>query len=260
MLCPRGIIPRGRPTFIREPLITTTHRVASTMGTHPVGVATITRLAITTHRGAESDSVRQTSETGPGETVLCPAQSASWGIVSGTPSPAPHLLSSPLPISISPHQEGQNMFRLQFATILTLAIGVALPAGSFAAEKPAAKTGESHDQHFWNCADTCHNCARMCEACSTHCSQLLAEGKKDHLEPLQTCRDCASICTAAASVTSRVGPFSEIICKSCAESCKRCGDTCAKHKDNPMIVRCAEACFKCEKACNEMLKHVSADR
>jgi len=141
-----------------------------------------------------------------------------------------------------------------------LAIAFTLPSICSAAEKPVAKSPDSHEQHFWNCADTCHDCARMCEACATHCGKMLAEGKKEHSETLQTCRDCASICTAAASVTARVGPFSNSICKSCAEACKRCGDACAKHKDSPMMARCAEACFKCEKACNEMLKHISADR
>lgn len=171
--------------------------------------------------------------------------------------------SEVLPLSCSKPfhtRRGQIMIRFHLALLFAAITAFALPTALVAGEKPATKAGEGHEQHYFDCADACHHCARMCEACATHCGRMIADGKKEHLETLQTCRDCASICTAAASVTARIGPFSESICKSCAEACKRCAAACAKHKDSPMMARCAEACLKCEKACNDMLKHISTAR
>jgi hypothetical protein len=145
---------------------------------------------------------------------------------------------------------------LKAAFVLLSAAVITLPLRSSAEDKPPpAKSGHEHNQHFWDCAAACHDCARVCEACSSHCAQLAADGKKEHLETLRTCQDCATVCTAAASVTSRVGPFSDVICTACADVCKRCGEACAKLKDDAMMTRCAEVCSKCEKACQEMLKH-----
>ena len=69
-------------------------------------------------------------------------------------------------------------------------------------------------------------------------------------------RICATHCGAAASVTARKGPFSDLICTACADACSRCGKACEKFKSDEHMKRCAEECFKCEKACREMLKHV----
>ena len=86
-------------------------------------------------------------------------------------------------------------------------------------------------------------------------ADLLAKGKKDHLRTLRTCQDCATHCGAAACITVRKGPFSDLICTACADACNRCGKACEKFKDDEHMKKCAEECFKCEKACREMLKH-----
>ena len=58
------------------------------------------------------------------------------------------------------------------------------------------------------------------------CARLIARvdfrGQKEHLATLHTCQDCATVCSAAASIVARKGPFSEIICMSCADACKQC--------------------------------------
>ena len=89
---------------------------------------------------------------------------------------------------------------------------------------------------------------------------MVAEGKKDHLTTLKTCQDCATHCAAAASIMSRKGPFSDLICKACAEACARCGEACAKFPDDRHMKKCAEECKKCEKACREMLRHAEKGR
>src|SRR5262249_39007845 len=129
------------------------------------------------------------------------------------------------------------------------------PTGA-AATKPAAD--HKHDSHFMDCAKACHACARECDACGAHCAKLIAEGKKEHLKTLKTCQDCGTFCSAAACITARSGPFSDLICKSCADACKRCGDACSKYKTDEMMKRCADECYRCEKACKEMLKHTGS--
>jgi len=114
-----------------------------------------------------------------------------------------------------------------------------------------------HDHHYQDCAKACNDCEQICEACATHCAQLAAGGKKDHLRTLQTCRDCAAHCAAAAKITAAQGPFSDLICTACAEACKRCGDECDKFKDDEMMKKCGDECRKCEKACRAMLQHVA---
>lgn len=124
---------------------------------------------------------------------------------------------------------------------------IASEAVGFAAEGQHA----GHDDH---CAEACSDCARACESCSTHCAKLAADGKKDHLASLMTCRDCADFCSTAAQVVARRGPFMELICTACAEACARCAKECEKFPDDAHMAACAKSCRKCEKACREMLK------
>ncbi len=113
------------------------------------------------------------------------------------------------------------------------------------------------NQPYWDCAKACDDCGRMCKACGAHCTQMVADGQKQHMETVRTCQDCASICVAAGAVTARSGPFSDAICLACADACKRCGDACAKHASHDSIMKnCSEECRKCEKACRDMIKHV----
>jgi hypothetical protein len=136
-----------------------------------------------------------------------------------------------------------------------IAVGLVALSLAPATADDAKKAADPHHGAFMECAKACGECAGMCDACSAHCTQMLADGKKDHLKTLQTCRDCATICAAAACVTARSGPYSDLICTACAESCKRCGDACEKFKGDEMMKRCTDQCRSCEKACREMLKH-----
>ena len=107
---------------------------------------------------------------------------------------------------------------------------------------------------FVVCAKACNDCARQCDTCAAHCANLLAEGRKEHLQTLRLCQDCATLCQAAGSITARDGPMSNLICAACADACKLCGDECLKHPADPTMKRCAEECHKCEKACRDMVK------
>ena len=142
--------------------------------------------------------------------------------------------------------------------LLAIATAISL-VGWAGAQDPAGRAGQkdaqSHKQHFWDCAKACDDCARVCDACAAHCAELVAQGKREHLETLKTCQDCATVCNAAAGITARSGPFSDTICTACAEACKRCGEACEKHAGDPMMKRCADECKRCEQACREMLKH-----
>jgi hypothetical protein len=87
---------------------------------------------------------------------------------------------------------------------------------------------------------------------------MVAQGKKEHQTTLRTCLDCATHCSAAAQITARRGPFSDLICKACAEACAKCGKECAKFSEDEHMKKCADECRRCEKACREMLTHLSA--
>jgi hypothetical protein len=138
------------------------------------------------------------------------------------------------------------MFR-NLAAAVTLTTLVALT--------PAVRA-DNHE-HYLKCAKACDDCARICDMCAIHCSMHVAAGHKDHLLTLRTCLDCATTCRAASSITSRMGPYSDLICQACAEVCKRCGDACAKFPDDEVMKQCAEECRKCEQACRDMLQHLA---
>ena len=124
--------------------------------------------------------------------------------------------------------------------------------------KSQARPGhKGHSETMQACAKACSDCQRQCDSCATHCGNQLAEGKKEHLMTLMTCQDCATVCAAAAQIVSRVGPFSEVICVSCADACSRCGKECQKFPADEHMKQCAEACRNCEKACREMAKELT---
>ena len=145
-----------------------------------------------------------------------------------------------------------------------------LSLGSFAlasmsvtgeSQEPAGAKKDLHAKHamqrdgFMKCAQACSSCQHECDSCATHCANILSEGKKEHMATLMSCRDCADFCTAAAQIVARGGPFSALICESCAEACARCGQECEKFPDDEHMKRCAQECRKCEKECREMAKH-----
>ncbi|HLJ96821.1 MAG TPA: four-helix bundle copper-binding protein [Gemmataceae bacterium] len=119
------------------------------------------------------------------------------------------------------------------------------PAGAHAA----------HSEAYEHCAKACNDCQRSCDACATHCVHLVAQGVKEHLQTLQTCQDCANVCTSAAQIVARQGPFSDVICRACAEACARCGKTCEQHANDKMMKQCADECRRCEQVCRDMLQH-----
>jgi hypothetical protein len=119
-------------------------------------------------------------------------------------------------------------------------------------QTPAGKHGgrEAID----HCAKACNDCQRSCDLCATHCVHLVAQGAKEHLRTLQTCRDCATICSSAAHIVARHGPFTDLICQSCVEACARCGKACEQHASDTVMKACAEECRRCEQACRDMLR------
>lgn len=143
--------------------------------------------------------------------------------------------------------------RLEFASLAIIGFAFLSPVSG--QEPSGAK--HQHAAMYEKCAKECNDCQRICDMCAKHCADLLAHGKKEHLKTLATCQDCATFCSAAACIVARQGPFSDEICKSCAEACARCGKACEEHPNDPMMKRCSEECRRCEQACKEMLKHVS---
>jgi hypothetical protein len=139
---------------------------------------------------------------------------------------------------------------------LVLAAILMTAGASAGGAKPQPPGGDPKAEHFQECAKACDDCARLCDLCAAHCAKLVADGKKEHFDTLRTCLDCATFCQAASGIVAKAGPFSDLICTSCADACKRCGDACEKHAADPIMKRCAEECRKCEKACRDMLKHV----
>lgn len=146
-------------------------------------------------------------------------------------------------------------------TLLAVAVAGVYAAGDKppAGGAPTAAAQPNPDPKmpgFLECARACGDCARACDMCAAHCANVIAEGKKEHLQTLRTCLDCATICSSASCVVAKNGPFSDLICTACAEACKRCGDACVKHANNdPIMKQCADECRRCEKACRDMLKN-----
>lgn len=134
----------------------------------------------------------------------------------------------------------------------------ALERSAFSQKEPKKQSGHAeHDEMLQACAKACSDCQRLCDMCTTHCAHLLREGQKEHATTLATCQDCADFCVAAAQIVARGGPFSTLICASCAEACAECGKQCEKFPDDQHMTKCAQECRKCEKACREMVKHTT---
>lgn len=141
---------------------------------------------------------------------------------------------------------------------------VSIALGTLLAITPLANTQEKkhathadHKESMLACAKACSDCQRACHSCSTHCSQLVAQGHKEHLETMMKCQDCATVCAAAAEIVARGGPFALLICDACSKACEQCAVACEKFPDDKQMKACAEECRRCEKACKEMLKHMS---
>lgn len=146
-----------------------------------------------------------------------------------------------------------------FAGLSTVALA-ALQGTGFAQQKGKGDDGGHHGEHYemlQACAKACADCQRACDACATHCARHLADGHKEHLATLMSCRDCATFCSAAAEIVSRGGPFAGLICESCTKACEECAKACEKFPDDKHMKACAEECRKCEKSCRAMVKHAN---
>lgn len=147
--------------------------------------------------------------------------------------------------------------RREFGITGLSAVALAALEGNLFAQAPqaAAPHHMEHDAMLQACAKACSDCQRACDMCATHCAHQLAEGKKEHLATLATCRDCADFCATAAQIVARGGPFAALICQSCAEACARCAIECEKFPNDEHMKLCAQECRKCEKACKDMVQH-----
>ncbi len=149
--------------------------------------------------------------------------------------------------------------RREFGATALSAMAVAAlqaPALAQSKSKPDGDAHHSeHDKSLQACAKACSDCQRECDTCATHCAHQLSEGHKEHLTTLMTCRDCATICAAASRIVAAGGPFSTLICESCAKACAECAKACEKFPDDKHMKQCAAECRKCEKDCLAMLKH-----
>ena len=91
------------------------------------------------------------------------------------------------------------------ALALTLAI-----VGVDASANQAQAADTKADPKMQECAKACSDCQRVCDLCATHCANLLADGKKEHLSCLMHCRDCATCCAACSQVCASGGPLSAV--------------------------------------------------
>jgi hypothetical protein len=149
--------------------------------------------------------------------------------------------------------------RRQFGLMGLSAVGVATIGGTLGG-RAAFASDDSHKDHAADeCAKACSDCQRECDSCATHCANLLAQGKKEHAVTLGTCQDCADFCVAAAQIVARKGPMMATICEPCAKACSLCAKECEKFPNDAHMKKCAEECRKCEKACIEMIKHVTKE-
>lgn len=144
-----------------------------------------------------------------------------------------------------------------------VALGTYSSAQAQVAKKPEKDDDHSHDHrhdsHFAICAKACATCQLECQACHHHCEELVAGGKKQHVQTMKLCVDCGDICAVAANIVARHGALSTLICEACAKACDECGKACAKFADDEHMKKCAQECKKCAAACREMVKHAGHD-
>jgi hypothetical protein len=149
---------------------------------------------------------------------------------------------------------GMNLMNPRASSIRKISFGLVLLGLLALAQPSSSEDKPAHHETMQACAKACSDCQRECDMCTMHCSTLLAEGQKEHVTPLRSCQDCATICAAAAQIVARVGPYSGLICESCAKACDHCAKACDKFPKDAHMKRCAEECRKCQKACEEMAK------
>lgn len=140
---------------------------------------------------------------------------------------------------------------IAIAAILTVAVGIVAAV----AQNPA-KEGKDHAAMNMDgpsaMAKMAGECALACDGCASHCTEMLAQGKKEHLESQKMLLDCATICAAMARVAGGNGPLTSTLAAACAEACRLCAVHCEKMVNDPHMKACAEKCRAMEKACGEV--------
>lgn len=137
-----------------------------------------------------------------------------------------------------------------------VALGTYSSAQAQVAKKPQKAEDHSHDDHHVDdCAKACTACQLKCHSCHHHCEELVAAGKKQHVQTMKLCVDCGDICAVAANIVARHGALSTMVCEACAKACDECGKACAQFADDEHMKACSQECKKCAAACREMIKH-----
>ena len=121
----------------------------------------------------------------------------------------------------------------KFGGVMALALAI-VGLVAFAHEGQTQEKKVDHMEHnamMQSCAKACSDCQRMCDHCATHCANLLADGKKEHLASLMHCQDCGTCCAACSQVCARGGPLSAVM----ADCCAKCCDHCAKRSEERRV-------------------------
>ena len=106
----------------------------------------------------------------------------------------------------------------------------------------------TNSQNTDSCIDECISCHQTClQTAMGHC---LETGGK-HVEPghFRLMMSCAEICQTSANFMLSDSPFSQQICRVCAEICDACAENCEKLED---MEECAMACRDCAESCRNM--------
>ncbi len=145
---------------------------------------------------------------------------------------------------------------LAFAPIKQATPPAGAPAGTkFGAGQEKDATGHGgHMQGMSPLAKAAGETAMSCDACASHCTDLLAEGKREHLDSQRALLDCASMCATMACVASRNGPCCTIMAEACADACAACATQCEKATGDAQMKECADHCRAMEKLCRDCCK------
>jgi hypothetical protein len=149
-------------------------------------------------------------------------------------------------------KKGRKMRYLAIAASAVLG-GALLGIGLRAAE-PKSTPHHHMTPEMEACMKECAKCAKECASCLNHCINLVADGKKEHVQTVRTCNDCGDMCAMAGKLIARDGAFADVMCDACAKACDGCGKECAKFPHDEHMTKCAQACKDCANACREMIR------
>lgn len=104
------------------------------------------------------------------------------------------------------------------------------------------------------CGVTCSKCLAECLKCYKYCADLVAAGKKEHVECMKACLDCTEFCKLCITICGRDGAMMAICCEACAKACEACAKACEKFPDDKTCAACAKLCRECIKCCKSCCK------